>query len=211
MGRKTHLLGRVGRWFWFWCVFEGLADEERADPGSQRGRSVGNDETGGDRPENRINDVLVPSVACSMKDLNEVDMYFAQELVCERTGEQIDDGLVPRVTKEILEAIKRLIHQEFISERTGEQMEDGVVPRVTKEVLEEISNIPSGVFPNAPRHDKSMCFTPQVMEQRVEVVRLIPRAHSTTHCGGDDACARTRDPGADRGSCQGAAYHEGDR
>ena len=42
----------------------------------------------------------------SCKDLLEVIMDISQEPLCEHTGEQIDNGLVPRDTKEILEAIK---------------------------------------------------------------------------------------------------------
>ena len=46
-----------------------------------------------------------------MKDINEVIMDHYQEPICERTGRQIDDGLVPRVEKEIIEEIKPIMEE----------------------------------------------------------------------------------------------------
>ena len=97
------------------------------------------------------------------------DHRYSQELFCERTGEQIDDSLVPRVTKEILAEIKDT-HQMRISERTGSlttilchasrQRSLRMVLRRTwrKRSLRKSRTLPTSALSNAPGHDKSMCF-----------------------------------------------------
>ena len=54
-------------------------------------------------------------VACIRKDIHEGIMDIFQERICERTGELVDDGHVPRVTRGILEEIKD-VPKERISE-----------------------------------------------------------------------------------------------
>ena len=62
------------------------------------------------------------------------DHVYSRSVFSERIGVQ-SDGLVPHVTKEILEEIKD-IHQQRMSERTGARQVDVPIPQVMEERVE---------------------------------------------------------------------------
>ena len=103
----------------------------------------------------------------SCKDLLEVITDISQEPLCEHTGEQIDDGLAPRVTKEILEAIKD-IRQERISEGTGARQVDVLIPQVMEERVEVPRSISRYRIQRCTAEEMMDVLVPETQEQIVD-------------------------------------------
>ena len=113
--------------------------------------------------------VGVPVVCITKRDNHEEIKDLLGERISEHTGEQIDGGLVPRVTKEILEDIK-VIPQERTSKRTGKQS-DGLVPHVAKQIPEESTDMPQDRFAERTGTLQIEVHFPKLMEKRGEVAR----------------------------------------
>ena len=97
---------------------------------------------------------------------------MSQERMSERAEEQIDDGSVPCITKEILEEIKDVL-QERISERTGAQQVDVLFRQVVEETVGVARLIPQERIQRRTAEEIMDVPAPKAQEQIVAVVNFL--------------------------------------